>query len=532
MAGLIETNGLSDKVLYSQVMTNLKGAYANYGVGDGNYPKAEGILTDRILENIWMKNILDARIFADGMGVTSRTGDARASSIRVPIMAPPRYSMRTISIDACLNGKLQGTPGNDGLENRNLPNVVQTNGVEIPLNQLYDDATIIYELSQDMVSLPIAAEYTSMIPGTVANMEDTTILATHLKGALARAAESENSNVIPVDLSNTTEGYLQQVMNSLIGAMTNPQTTWSEGIVQYRLEDSIIVMKQSFFNRLFSVRNGALVSASNLAQEMLLGGAFTSDGKPKGGNIRGMYSGVWIKVVPDSYWRQAAALIGITSENYPQYDKIQAYIANARGFGFVRARATINPIPNPGNAIGTKIQNLFRWGAAMTRGSAVGVVIATENNLADFTNPVDEYGNLVAPDSFNDVIKSYGFKADYGDASKIGVYEGNNTTTVTLTVNGGESTPLTNASLTITKGDGNLSGYVNNANGTYTFILGRGETASVAVTAQGYAPATVAITAANTAAATYSVTQTLTAATRSKRTQQSTEQSTESSESK
>lgn len=513
MAGVIETSGLSDKVLYSQVMTNLRAAYNNYGVGDGNYPKAEGILVDRILENIWMKNILDARIFADGMGITSRTGASNAAMVRVPIMAPPRYSMRTISIDASLNGRLNGTPGNDGLENRNLPNTVQTNGVDILLNQVYDDATVIYELSQEMVSLPLAAEYTKMIPGTVANMEDTTILATHLKGALARAAEADNANVIPVDLSNTTEGYLQQIMNSLVGAMTNPQTTWSEGIVQYRLEDSVIVMKQSFFNRLFSVRNGALVSASNLAQEMLLGGAITADGKPKGGNIRGQYSGVWIKVVPDSYWRQAAALIGITSENYAQYDKIQAYIANAMGFAFGRARATINPIPNPGNAIGTKIQNLFRWGASMTRGSAAAVVIATENNLADFVNPVDESGRIVAPDSFNDIIKSYGVPADYGDASKIGVYEGNNTTTVTLTVTGTDSAAVANAALAVTKGDGSLVGYVNNANGTYTFVLGRGETATVEVSATGYQNATVSITATNTAAATYAATQALTATT-------------------
>lgn len=511
MAGVIETSGLSDKVLYSQVMTNLRGAYNNYGVGDGNYPKAEGILVDRILENIWMKNILDARIFADGMGITSRTGDARAAIVRVPIMAPPRYSMRTITVDACINGRLTGTPGNDGLENKNLPNVIQTNGVNIELNQVYDDATVIYELSQDMVSLPLAAEYTSMIPGTVANMEDTTILATHLKGALARAAEADNANVIPVDLSNNTEGYLQQVMNGLVGAMTNPQTTWSEGIVQYRLEDSVIVMKQSFFNRLFSVRNGALVSASNLAQEMLLGGAITADGKPKGGNIRGQYSGIWIKVVPDSYWRQAAALIGITSATYAQYDKIQAYVANAMGFAFGRARATINPIPNPGNAIGTKIQNLFRWGAGMTRGSAVAVVIATENNLADFANPVDENGRLVAPDSFNEVIKSYGVPADYGDASKIGVYEGINTTTVTLTVTGTDSAALSNAVLSVTKNGKDKIGYVNNANGTYTFVLGRGETASVEVTAAGYTSATVEVTAANTAAASYSVTQALTA---------------------
>ena len=513
MAAVIDTEGLSDKVLYSQVMTNLRTAYDNYGVGNGNYPNASDILTDRILNNIWLKNILDARIFADGMGITSRTGVEGASIVRVPIMAPPRYSMRTITINASLNGVLQGTPGNDGLENRNLPNAIQTNGIDLPLNQVYDDATVIYQLSQNMVSLPLAAEYTSMIPGTVANMEDSTILAMHLKGALARAAGTENSNVIPVDLTNTGEGYLQQIMNSLIGAMTNPQTSWSEGIVQYRLEDSVIVVKQSFFNLLFSIKNGALVSASNLAQEMLLGGAFTYDGKPKGGNIRGLYSGVWIKVVPDSYWRQAAALAGITAATYAEFDKIQGYIANAMGFAFGRAEATINPIPNPGNAVGTKIQNLFRWGAAMTRGSAAAVIVSTADNLNDFKNPITSDGSIVAPDSFNDTIKSYGVKnVDYGNASKICVYDNANTTTVTLTVTGTGSAAISIATLEITKGDGNPVGYANNVDGTYTFVLGRGDTATVGIVAAGYQAATVNITAANTAAATYAATQALTAA--------------------
>lgn len=147
----------------------------------------------------------------------------------------------------------------------------------------------------------------------------------------------------------------------------------------------------------------------------------------------------------------------------------------------------------------------------MTRGSAAAVVISTKNNLADFTNPVDENGRIVAPDSFNNVIKSYGVPADYGDASKIGVYEGNNTTTVTLTVTGTDSAAVADAALAIKKGNGNLVGYVNNANGTYTFVLGRGETATVEVSATGYTTATVNITAENTAAATYAATQALTA---------------------
>lgn len=509
---VVETSGIGDRTLYSQVMANLAGAYENNGVGEGNYPNVKNILTDRILADLWMRNNLNARIFVDGMGITSRTSkDMRASSVRVPIMRPPRYAPRTITVGAYPGGYKQGTPGNDGLENRNLPNTPQSDGTDIYFNQLYDDPVVIYKLSQDMVSLPIAAEYTSMIPGTVANMEDSTIMATQIKAGLYQATQKNNANIVAVNPANTTKGYLQQKMNAIIGLMTNPATTWAEGIVQYDLENSVILMKQSFFNQLFTVENGVLVQ-SNLAQEMLVRGAFTEDGRPKGNLIRGMYSNVYIKVVPDSYWRQAAAYAGIKGEQFKQWDKVLAYICNSVGTGYGQASADINPIPNPGSSMGTKIQNLWRWGCEVVRPSSIGLVVASESEeLADFVNPVDEQGDIIAPESFDEVIRSYGVVTNYGKVQRVGVYDDAATTTVTLTVTGTDNANVANAALKITS-DGQPVGYANNANGTYTFVLGRGKTASVEVYADGYTAATLDIAAANTGAATYAATQALTAA--------------------
>jgi len=503
---VVETQGLSDRVLYSQVMANIGKAYSDYGVGNGNYPNVEDILTDRALYNVWMRNLLNAKIFVDGMGITNRTAQAQGvSAVRVPIMAPPPYLPRTITMQPYTGNYIPGTPGNDGLENRNLPNTPQTNGFDVYFNQVYDHPTVIYKLSQNMLSLPIVAEYTSQIPEAVANMEDSFIMATQIKAALYRAKTTDNSNVVPVDLSNTSEGYLQQIMNKIIGLMTNPQTSWAEGIVQYDLERCVIIMKQSFFDLLFSVKNGVLVNGGNLPQEMLIRGAFTEDGRPKGNLIRGMYSGVYIKVVPNSYFRQSAAYDGINADQFAEFDKIQCYIANAEGTAFGRADTTINPIPNPGSSVGTKIQTLFQWGCGVVRPSAIGIVIATENNLADFNNPIDEQGNVVAPNDFDSVISSYGTASvNYGTAQKVGVYDDETTTTVTVTIKGTETgTPaVSNANLEI-KSNGKPVGFINNANGTYTYVLGRGQTASVTVSAAGYTSQTVNVTAANTAGKSY-----------------------------
>ena len=144
--------------------------------------------------------------------------------------------------------------------------------------------------------------------------------------------------------------------------------------------------------------------------------------------------------------------------------------------------------------------------------SSIGLIVAsTSNDLGDFVNPVDEQGNIIAPADFNAIISSYGVSANYGTAQRIGVYNDDTTTEVTLTVTGTGNANITNAVLNITSG-GKAIGYTNNANGTYTFVVGRGATANVTVSAQGYEDVDVTISATNTANATYATTQALTEA--------------------
>lgn len=512
---VIETGGLSDSALYAQVMAGLRRSYNTYGKGNGNYPKVENILTDRVVNNVWTKNYLDAKVFIDGKGVTSVTAmDTRASGVRVPLMAPPPFTPRTIAMEPYIGVNNAGTPGNDGLENIMLPNTPQTDGVDIKFNQVYDRATNVFKISQNMLSMDILGKYNSMIPSAVANMTDSFIMATQLSAGLFRGYRTNNGNIVPVKLSTNEDGYLQGVMNGLISTMTNPKTAWSEGVVQYDLNGCVILMKQSFWDKIFTVKNGALVNGGNITTEILQGGAFTKDGQPLGNNIKGIYSGVYIKVVPDSYWAQAAAYMGLTPEQFAQYNKVQAYICSSEGTGFGRLDQSINPIPNPGNSIGTKVQTLFQWGAEVIRDSSIGMIVSTESDtpLQDFTNPVTKKINIVAPANFNKVIESYGTPfVDYGDEQYVGVIGGDKATTVTLTVNGTGSTPIKNASLEILDGEGQYKFYTNGADGTYTFVLDRGDTATVEVSATGYQNATVNITAENTETATYAVTQTLTA---------------------
>ena len=511
---VIDTQGLSDSVLYSQVMSGLKAAYAKYGVGNGNYPNVKGILTDRVLNNVWLKNNLDARIFIDGKGITSVASmDTRASSVRVPLMAPPPYAPRTMGVTNYPGSTINGTPGNDGLENNTLPNTIQTDGVDVPFNQLYDKSTVVYKVSQNMVSLDLLGKYNSMIPEAAANMRDTTIIAAQAGNGLYRASKTSNGNLVAVNLSDNSEGYLQSVMNGLISTMTNPATSWDEGVVQYDLEDCVIVMKQSFWNKLFTVKNGILVNGGNVTPEMMLGGAFTRDGRPLGKNIRGEYSGVQIKVVPDSYWYQAAAYLNLSAEQFAEFAKIQAYIASADGTAVGQLDTSINPIPNPGNAIGTKIQTLFQWGVEVVRDSSIGMIVATANDFADFTNPMSAKPVLIAPADFNKVISSYGNTyVNYGDTQKLGFVGGDIATSVTFTVQTSASgnAVIKNATLDIIDAKGETKGFSNNGDGTYNFVVDRNSTASVLITAPGFEESQVTISKTDTAEAEFAKTVQLT----------------------
>lgn len=505
---VIDTSGLGDRAMYAQVMSNLRGAYEKYGPGPGGYPRAHGMLTDRILNNVWAKNYLDSRLYVDGFGVTSVTSmDTRASSVRIPLMAPPPYNPRTMSMQKCAGTDVPGTPGNDGLENNNLPYVAQAMGVDVDFNQLYDQAFVVYKVQENMVSLDILGKYNTDLPRAVANMTDSSIMAQQLNHGCARASMTENANVSLIDMSNTSNGYLQLKMNEVIGLMTNPQTAWSEGIVQYDLEGAVIFMRQKLWNQFFQIGNGGIIN-SNIGQEMLVKGAFTEDGRAKGNNIRGEYSGVWIKVVPDFYFRTAAAYLGLTAEQFTQFDKILGFIAHADGTGFGRLDTSINPIQNPGNAIGTKVQNLWQWGVNIVRDSSIGLIAEQ-----DFVSPINTAMPLVAPSSFNDVLGGYQqVKNSLGTSQRIAVVPAQITTNVTLTVQGTGSAAITDATLNVRLEDGQIKGYSNNADGTYSFYVDRNGAATVTVSAPNYQPATVTITKENTTGNAYSVTQQLTAA--------------------
>lgn len=513
MDNIIST-GLNDTAVYLQNAANLKAPF-NIEAKSGQFPAFGNVLVNRRLASMWQLLHLDERIFVDGLGITSMNAEAEdAAGVRIPQLIPPPRRMRTLALTPCGSGTVGGTPGNSAPFNKNLPNSMQTDAVDIWFNQLYDEAAQISRDQARMIggNLDILGQYTAAIPQVTAQLMDAEIMATQIGSALSVA---NNSNILRYDPASTTQGYMQSIMNSLGTALSNVANAYTEGIISYPIEKTVYILRYRAFNKLMNINNGAIIN-SDIGQKILLDGKFTADGsRYLGGAIRGQYGGILIKVVPDEYWNLAAALLNLTPAEKAQFDKIDGYIANGIGTYFGRASVVTDVDKSPTTSIGYIVRNDWRWGTVVTRRSSIALLVDNTTNGA-FQNPVPTFGGVIAPNDVEAVLATYNNSSTVdgdGTYQRVGFTTSTLTTDVTLTVTGGGADAVKDATLVVKDENNTPFSFSNNGDGTYNFTLPRGNAATVVITAPGYTPATLEVTADDTALATKALTQALTAAT-------------------
>ncbi len=519
MDNIIST-GLSDTQVYLQNAANLKAPF-NYAKQSGQFPAFGDIMVNRRLSSMWQVLHLDARIFVDGLGVTSMSAEAEdAAGVRIPFLAPPPRRMRTLGITPCPTGETLGTPGNSGPFNVNLPNAMQTNAVDIWFNQLYDEAAQISRDQMRMIgnNLDILGQYTANIPQVTAMLMDAEIMATQIGSALGFSGGASNRNILPYNSKTETKGYMQGIMNQLGTSLSNVRGAYAEGITSYPVEKSVYILRYKAFNKLMTIDNGAIVN-SDIGQKILLNGKFDDSGtRYLGGAVMGMYRGILIKVVPDEYFDMAAGLLNLTKEEKAQFDKIDGYICNGIGTYFGRASVVTDVDKSPTTSMGMIVRNDWRWGTKVARASSITLLIDTTNDLGDFVNPVPVFRGVISPNDLEAVLDTYNdtsYVDGEGTMQRVGFTTSTLTTDVTLTVTGTSAAAVADATLVVLDEDGTTHSFGNNGDGTYNFTLPRGAAATVTVTAPGYTPATLSIAATDTALATKALTQALTAAAKS-----------------
>ena len=510
---MVISSGIPDSALYLQAAANVQAPF-EVNASSGNYPLVGNVLAQRRLANQWLMINLSSRAFVDGMGVTSVGAESEnVGFLRFPLLYMPPRLKRTLGTQLCpTDNTPNGTVGNNLPFNKNLPHGVQTDGFDLKFIQEYDEAAQISRVNMRMIgnSLDLLGQYTSYIPLAVGLLQDADIMASHLGAGLARANETGNSNVIAYDPNNTTKGYMQKIMNALKSKLQNVRGSYAEGVISYPREKSVYVMRQSFFDNLMTIDNGAIIN-SDIGQKIILNGYLDESGTRLMGNyIEGKYAGIYIKVIPDEYWDTAAAELGLSTEQYAQFNKVVAYIANAEGTLFGMSANVTEIDKAPTTSIGFIVRNDWGWGVKVVRPSSIALVVSTANDLADFTNPVPEFTDITSPANVEAMVQAYqnGEVSDMA-IQRIGVVSSAYVTEVTLTVSDGENN-VTGAEVVVRKADGTYATVGANGDGTFVFSVPRGTEATALISAEGYENATVSITAVNTAGATYSATATLT----------------------
>lgn len=509
MAEMVISSGIPDSQLYLQAAANVAAPFS-VNPSSGNYPLVGNVLAQRRLANQWLMINLSERAFVDGMGVTSVGAESEnVGFLRFPLLYMPPRIKRTLGTKLCpSDAGDNGTPGNNLPFNKNLPHGVQTDGFDLKFIQEYDEAAQISRVNMRMIgnNLDLLGQYTSYIPKAIGMLMDADVMASQIGAGLARASKTGNSNVIAYNPTTTDRGYMQKIMNNLKSKLQNVRGVYKEGVVSYPREKSVYVMRQSFFDNLMTIDNGAIIN-SDVGQKILLNGYLDDSGEKLLGNyIEGKYAGIYIKVIPDEYWDTAAAELNLTTEQYAQFNKVVAYIANAEGTMFGMSATVTDVDKSPTTSIGFIIRNDWGWGVEVVRPSSIALVVESANNLADFTNPVTTFNGITSPANVEGLIEAY----QNGEVSemavqRIGVSTPNLVTEVTLTV-----TDIADAEVVARKEDGTYASVSTNGDNTYSFTLDRASTATVTIAKEGYKSAVVNITAANTATATYAVTKALT----------------------
>lgn len=405
MADLAITTGIGDSALYLQAVANASAPF-NVTASSGQYPLLGNALVNRKLASRWLAVALSKRIFVDGLGVTSVGAESENTGmIRFPLAYLPPRIKRTLNIKGYAGANDGGTPGNGAPFNHHLPHGMQTDGFDLKFNQEYDEAAQISKVSMRLIGndLDLLAKYTSSIPETVHFLQDADIMATHLGSAFKFANESGKSNCVAYDNTNTANGYLQSVMNDLGSKLANVKGKFGEGIVSYPREKSVYVLRYSFWNKLRTVNNGALVN-SDIAQKIILNGFLSEDGKQLlGQNIEGIFNGIYIKVVPDEYWDTAAAELGLNASEYAEFNKVVGYIANGEGTMFGQSATVTDVDKSPTTSIGFIARADWGWGVKTLRPSSIALLVE-EADLDDFDLPITDFEDIVSPDNLEDKI--------------------------------------------------------------------------------------------------------------------------------
>lgn len=480
----------------------------------------DGTMLQSTISNAIAEAIYVGEIFRNGLNVTAKyaVNAKPLDSVRVPLETPFPSSSRTARV-----GVREGTPGNDGIINRNPAMLPSDDEFLIVLNQVNDQQILFPELAQKATYIPLrdAAKRIASYGRSVVEDRSASTLAEILSYNIYRSL-NEGNNINNIDI--TAENAYSTLLGQLNTKLSNGDIV--TGAHTFGTVGRCIVGRPQLINSAFSRTSGIILNGSDMAQNMLRKYSFDDSVSERdfyGNAYRGSAMQFTFVEAADYVWTLAEKYLGL------QPGALDNVLGIAMSYESTAVSENIDygvKIVDATETRGMKAQPLNCWGHEAFRKSQLIGTPALSNTTfttAGFTANVRKYPVapkevFTAENSNKITVPIFGLDGSivgYQTVANLpkpngGVVTGG-AANVTLTVSGTDGAVVNNATVTVTSGT--LTPTVtNNNDGTYSFILAQGAAATITIAATGYTTATLNVSEQESNNQTVALTQALTAA--------------------
>lgn len=266
----------------------------------------DGQMVNVELSRAFVESIYLAELFQPGFNCTAKyTMDTTPyGTLRIPLDTLFQPSSRTLSF-----GGRKGTPGNDGLFDKNGPVLPVTDEFLLYLNQVNTKDIVFPELSKEYLPLDLMAQKITGFGLSVGQDRSASTLAEIIGYCLYRAL-NDGKNLI-TGFDGSQDNAYANLITQLNSKFTNGDPI--TGANTFPIDGRVIIARSSFYG-IFNKQSGVILNGSNLAQEMLRDFDLSknmSERRYVSEYYVGEFGRIHFLIIPDQLWTFAERYLGL-----------------------------------------------------------------------------------------------------------------------------------------------------------------------------------------------------------------------------
>lgn len=338
----------------------------------------DGTAVNAVLSSAVAEAEYIGEVFRDGMNCTTKyvTNAKAGDMVRVPMITPYPFMARTLKL-----GGRDGTAGNGGIINGNVPVLQADDEFGIFLNQVVDAQLAFPEMSKDW--LPMYDMAKRIAGFAKSNVEART--ASHLAEVIAYSvyrALNGGENIFTID--KTKDNEYAKLMTELNTAMDDGDVVTHAHT--YGTNGRCIIGRPDFVNRMFRKDSGLILIGGDMAQKTMLNYNFEANISEKdyvGNAYKGNAQQFDIQMAASYVWNLAEKYLGLEEG---ALNNIQAVAVHADTFATSNNIDLGMKIVDATTFRGVQAQSMLAWGGECFRKNfLIGDTTLSTTSLAALT---------------------------------------------------------------------------------------------------------------------------------------------------